>query len=245
MTTLSWGRAERLLTLVREAALSRGPEPFGEHVIGRLLELIPADRAGYYEYLGDPGPVVGGSNVYSCERPAFEFHWEDDAVAATIRTWPLADALVWRLGRPLILSDFLSAAQRKRNPWYQEVMRARGVEHEMKLHLPAPTRTVRAFFFVRGPGSRDFDDQDRDLLTALRPQLHAIREEWERRNRPALLTPRETEILTLVAAGLTNKEIAKQLVISAGTVRTHLENIFEKLDVHTRTAAAAAAFDGR
>ena len=58
----------------------------------------------------------------------------------------------------------------------------------------------------------------------------------------SLLSERETEVLRLVREGLTNKQIAARLVISAGTVRSHLEHIFEKLDVHTRTAAVARAF---
>jgi DNA-binding CsgD family transcriptional regulator len=53
------------------------------------------------------------------------------------------------------------------------------------------------------------------------------------------LTPREREILDLVAKGETNAQIAARLWLSAGTVRRHLENIFAKLGVHTRTAAAA------
>ena len=53
------------------------------------------------------------------------------------------------------------------------------------------------------------------------------------------LTPREREILELVAEGRTNAEIAESLWVSRGTVRKHLDNVYAKLGVHTRTAAAA------
>ncbi len=55
------------------------------------------------------------------------------------------------------------------------------------------------------------------------------------------LTDREREVLTLLAQGLTNKEIAEKLVITTNTVKRHLKAIFEKLDVHTRSAATAKA----
>ncbi|HEY6835590.1 MAG TPA: helix-turn-helix transcriptional regulator [Gaiellaceae bacterium] len=60
----------------------------------------------------------------------------------------------------------------------------------------------------------------------------------ERRAMPRL-TAREREILELVAEGKTNAEIAERLWISRGTVRKHLDNLYAKLGVHTRTAAAA------
>jgi DNA-binding CsgD family transcriptional regulator len=60
----------------------------------------------------------------------------------------------------------------------------------------------------------------------------------ERRLLPRL-TPREREILDLVAEGGTNDEIAARLWVSPGTVGRHLEHIYAKLGVHTRTAAAA------
>jgi len=57
----------------------------------------------------------------------------------------------------------------------------------------------------------------------------------------AVLTDREREVLELVGRGLTNKEIAEKLVISTNTVKRHLKAIFEKLKIHTRSAAAARA----
>jgi ATP/maltotriose-dependent transcriptional regulator MalT len=58
---------------------------------------------------------------------------------------------------------------------------------------------------------------------------------------PRGLTDRELEVLGLLAAGLSNREISERLVISGKTVARHLSNIFTKLEVGTRTAAAAWA----
>lgn len=57
-----------------------------------------------------------------------------------------------------------------------------------------------------------------------------------------VLTKREVEVLRLVASGLPNREIADQLFISEKTVARHLTNVFTKLDVESRTQAAAWAF---
>ena len=55
------------------------------------------------------------------------------------------------------------------------------------------------------------------------------------------LTERETEVLRLIAAGLSNAAIAEQLMISVGTVKTHLKHIYGKLAVQSRTQAVAQA----
>jgi DNA-binding NarL/FixJ family response regulator len=58
------------------------------------------------------------------------------------------------------------------------------------------------------------------------------------------LTDREREVLDLLAQGLTNKEIAEKLYITTNTVKRHLKSVFEKLDVHTRSAATAKVAGG-
>jgi LuxR family maltose regulon positive regulatory protein len=55
------------------------------------------------------------------------------------------------------------------------------------------------------------------------------------------LTEREIQILQLIAAGLTNPEVATRLFLSLHTVKTHTRNIYGKLDVHNRTQAVAKA----
>jgi LuxR family maltose regulon positive regulatory protein len=55
------------------------------------------------------------------------------------------------------------------------------------------------------------------------------------------LTPRELDILDLIAKGASNQDIAEQLYLSVGTVKGHVNHIFSKLDVHNRTSAVARA----
>jgi DNA-binding NarL/FixJ family response regulator len=59
----------------------------------------------------------------------------------------------------------------------------------------------------------------------------------------ASLTVREREVLALIGRGRTNDEIAHELVVSAGTVKTHVNHIFAKLDLRNRAAAVIFAFD--
>jgi DNA-binding NarL/FixJ family response regulator len=56
------------------------------------------------------------------------------------------------------------------------------------------------------------------------------------------LTLREREVLTLLARGLSTQEIAEALFISMSTVRNHVQNIFDKLGVHSRPEAIAYAY---
>ncbi|MEJ7561410.1 MAG: LuxR C-terminal-related transcriptional regulator [Ilumatobacteraceae bacterium] len=90
-------------------------------------------------------------------------------------------------------------------------------------------------------------DDARDVFERLgaRPDVETIerlrtsvRPEW-----PGGLSPREVEVLGLLARGLTNREIGADLVISERTVARHLSNIFAKIGVATRSAATAYAYE--
>ncbi len=78
------------------------------------------------------------------------------------------------------------------------------------------------------------------LLTEFR-DLAASAEKAPVEQADAKLSPREGEVLQLVAQGATNKEIADSLFISENTVKTHLQNIMEKLHLANRSQAAAYA----
>ena len=232
------------LALITDAAQTSGTQPFELPAIERLLRVIPAERAGYFEYTGR-GVCLGTPNSFFVEQPSLPkqpLDWASDGVREAVASWPLQDIpQVPELpyGSPLKLSDFLTGRRLQRNLFYASIMRPGGLEHELKVWLPAPNGIYRGFFLVRSRRQQDFDERDRALLAFVRPHLARIRARWERRHRPPILTKRESEVVGLVAEGLTNGEIAARLVLSPATVRKHLENVFEKLGVHTRTAAVA------
>ena len=155
------------------------------------------------------------------------------------------------LRRIVKITDFYSARQWHSTGMYCDLYRPPGYEHDLMLTLPAPPgrgtrpgRTMRLFLF-RGPGP-DFSEHDRALLTLMRPHLHRAYLDAERCRHPVpRLTPRQKDLLDLVAAGHTNTQIARRLGISEGTVRTHLENIYKRLQVSSRTAAVTRAFSDR
>ena len=85
-------------------------------------------------------------------------------------------------------------------------------------------------------------------LSRVAPSLHAVRALDAKPAPPAhgpapeVLTPREREILGWMAAGLQNKEIAQKLDLSLATVRNHIHNTLEKLEVHSKLEAVSLAF---
>src|SRR5438132_1297920 len=145
-----------------------------------------------------------------------------------------------------LYSDFFSPAEFRRTGLYQELARPLGVEDMVRLWLDPRGAGGARLEFDRP--DRRFRDSDRAVLDVLLPHLRQFRRSAVARRRSLSwpsngaegLTPREREILELVAQGLTNAQIARMLWISPGTVRKHLENAYGKLEVHTRTGAVAA-----
>lgn len=101
---------------------------------------------------------------------------------------------------------------------------------DVKVHAPTS----------RPPGSAEIPLADVEINAPARTDARgAQRPEAGPPSR--LLTPRELEVLQLVAQGQTNGEIAGNLIISAGAVRTHVQHIIAKLEVVDRTQAAVRA----
>ena len=118
-----------------------------------------------------------------------------------------------------------------------------GVGHSVIIPLgsePGTTRRVRVYRPANDP---TFTDRELTMLRLLQPHLdttvgralsgHTARER---------LSPRELEILAFVRGGRSTQEIASALWVSPSTVRKHLENVYGKLGVHSRTEAVAHVY---
>jgi DNA-binding CsgD family transcriptional regulator len=128
------------------------------------------------------------------------------------------------------------------NSAYGEWIRSIGVRGEVTVALPPRGGRQYRLLLWRFSG-RDFTERDCLLLTLIYPRLAALHTAVLRRREGTIdLTPRQWQLMHLIAAGNTNRQIASRLGLSEGTVRTHCENIFRRLQVTNRVAAVARVF---
>jgi DNA-binding CsgD family transcriptional regulator len=229
------------LELVDVAHSATDAEHFAQAVVEALAQIVPGELIGYNERELLSRRLLAAAEVPSVAPPPEVV----SAVATFCGDYPLSILRRRSETRALKLSDFVSRRELYRLDYYNHALRPLGIEHQIRLWLSAPPGVARFFYVSRRRADGDFAERDRDLLEVLRPFLVALRERFDVRvAEPHAdgLTDREAEILAWVARGKTNREIAALLVVSPHTVRKHLEHAYEKLRVHTRTAAVARAF---
>lgn len=157
------------------------------------------------------------------------------------------------------MSDLIGQRQYHELPVFREYFHRARLNHMIDLGLPAAGQRHRSFILFRQAGASDFTDRDRAVLDVLRPHLRGLEARAALRRRlmdsagPLAgngngnssayteLTPREREIVWLVAEGKTNAQIAVELWVAPSTVKKHLEHVYEKLGVGRRMAAATLA----
>jgi DNA-binding CsgD family transcriptional regulator len=219
-------------------------------LLSDLMEVIPCDyvqfqgfdsgRQGNWFAQGFPDEGDDGEPDESLELAHWLHYWDSQPCSYPDRTGDLRSVLT--------IADFYSDRQWRSTGMCADVYQPQGIRYELQLCLPeapgparGPGRTVRLYLF-RSTGP-DFSERDRALLTLIRPHLHQAYLDAERRRAQASpLTARQTGLLRLVADGHTNAQVARRLGLSEGTVRTHLENIYGRLQVTSRTAAVLRAF---
>jgi DNA-binding CsgD family transcriptional regulator len=235
----------RALTAIIEDGIRDDPGPaMPWAVLRRLHHLIPADAVMFEE-----------ANLRNRQSVADQFLIDGEHQDAFIgpepevapQEWAAHEAFLpytyWaRTGDVAAVrwSDFYTQTELKNQPHYILIRQDSTVRYGIVLPLPTPAGCIRKVGLFRT--QHDFSERDRLALQLLRPHLHAVYLDAERRrNGVPHLTQREREILQLVSLGYSNSEIAGTLFIAVATVRKHLENIFNRTGVRTRSAVAALA----
>jgi len=188
--------------------------------------------SGHREVISSQRLAIGKSEIEVFDRHFFEH--------------PLVQAHgTRRSARTERIDDLVARPLFRRSALFNEYYRPLGIEHVMAMPLHVDERLLVSFVFNRR--GRGFDEHERGLLDLLRPQLAAWYRCMRQAGEPAKgdgaglrdrLTAREAEVLTWVAAGKANRDIAAILGASVRTIEKHLEHAYEKLGVETRTAAA-------
>lgn len=233
-----------LLAATVAACVSEPPEtPLPWPVLELLDRLVPSDdimfngvdssAQGFYVTQSMEGserflevPDQPGSGPE--EEPFWAHYWAQCAAPELTRDFTSITRI----------SDTMSFRQ-----WWASPMRVdylREIRSEIMLAMDdGGARTARLLFF-RTSG-RDFDERERLVLALLRPHLESCYRNWQRQHPAASmaapLTARQRELVHLLGAGLTNRQIARRMGLSEGTVRTHLINVYHRLGVNSRTAA--------
>jgi len=152
------------------------------------------------------------------------------------------------------ISDLVRPADFRGSALYNDYYRQIRIDHAMA--VPIHVHRHELVSFVLNRSGRDFSEVDRDRIESIRPllgnlfrlgrKLEGARAAWgvpspAGNPHAGPLTPRERDVLHWLAAGKTDRDIAAILGISPMTIHKHLQRIYEKLGVETRTAAVARA----
>lgn len=140
------------------------------------------------------------------------------------------------------ISDSIPFARFRQSALFADYYRPVGIDHAIALPLFVDARTLVSFVLNRK--GRDFSDRDRAVLDLTGATLSALFAAFRARDpgvagrafQPSL-TPREQQILGWLGTGKTDRDVAAILGCSHRTVQKHLQHIYEKLGVETRTAA--------
>jgi DNA-binding NarL/FixJ family response regulator len=137
--------------------------------------------------------------------------------------------------------DGLACLDRLRQQYPSVVVVILSAEDDPALVQEALRRGARAYI-LKQIDPRELPSAIRQAVESTVYHVIGAEEQAEEESDALGISPKERDVLTLVARGLSNKEIARELWVSEQTVKFHLTNLYRKLNVANRTEAARAAF---
>lgn len=165
----------------------------------------------------------------------------EDAVGRALALRP--DLVVMDVRMPGLTGDQATARIRERAPEIRVLVLT---TYESDASILAAIEAGASGYLLKAAPAEELVAGVRSVAAgevALSPSIAAQLVTRMREPAPAALTPRETEVLRLVAKGLSNREIGERLFLGEATVKTHLLRTFEKLGVSDRTRAVTLAME--
>ncbi|MCL2769282.1 MAG: helix-turn-helix transcriptional regulator [Solirubrobacterales bacterium] len=234
-----------ILELVADADSAGSIVSFRADLLAALANTLRCDVLVFNDFQLLPGPAALGTPTVTCTAtpPLEPSHAIApallDAFLCHVSQHPLIQLHAAGHCRALRLSDVTSMRRFRHGPLYAEFFRPATVSHQLTIGFEGPRERLVGVWLNRA--RRDFSEDELLLAELLRPHLRAAELAARRAVARATLTPREREVLDLVATGATNHAVADALIVSPGTVKKHLDNIYAKLGARTRAAAAHRA----
>lgn len=163
---------------------------------------------------------------------------------------PFRDHMRARAGRATSLTRAIARRDLQRSSYYTEHLRHYDLEDGVEIVLVDQQRVVGDFRIWRSRSAKPMGEHEELMMELIAPSVLKALQKFDAGRTVAVqpetsctgihLSPREQEILELMRAGSTDKEIAKTLAVSFWTVRTHIGALLRKLGVRNRTEAVAA-----
>jgi DNA-binding CsgD family transcriptional regulator len=224
-----------ILRLTGDAESAPSAAAYRAELLPALAVAVPCELVVWNEFrIGPNQDAIGTTEPPEAITPmlqaTFTAHMLEHPL---VRQYAAGDRSARRLSDATSMRRFHSLGL------YSEFFRPLAIEHQLTLGLTGTPDYLVGISLNRS--GRDFTDEELLLAELLRPHLQAGELAVTRATARAVLTHREREVLDLVAAGATNAAVAEALVVSPGTVKKHLDNIYEKLGASSRTEAAALA----
>jgi DNA-binding CsgD family transcriptional regulator len=236
----------KVFRFLRDHGEPSPPDAFARPMLQELGALFAADTVEYFELrrsdrlglayttnrdLDDPPELVEAWEAYRHQNPLGAFRWRP------------ADG-------PRRLSSVIGSRQLRRLEYFDTYLRPSRIRDQLKVWLWHSEESAVCISLDRSDGA--FSERDAVTLEVLQPHLAALHLSARASGTKgangangatdpeATLTRREAQVLSCLAAGRSNAEIAELLVISPATVRKHLENAYAKLGVRSRGEAVSA-----
>lgn len=218
---------------------AESPEEFQEHLFDLIKRLLPVDGLRFNVYVPRidlDHEVASGKDMRRMTQEYHDKFWLIDPMHPS----RYDDSEVNVISNSMLMTDVAWL----RTEIYKEFFEPRGYFHNVDVFFRNTRRIIAVLSLLRNDKSRPFTAAEVAVLEAIQPfiqytlsnvylpqRIHdrsTLAQEFE-------LTPRELDVVEIALTGASNKILVEQLQVSLPTLRTHLQNIYAKVGVHSNS----------